>query len=97
MADPEIQNMIHAAEKPYRCDTCNRAFASPDDKARHRRDKHTPHLKLSAKERPINLGPVQCGVGDCPQSFANKWNAMQHRRAAHGVPFVALKTAESQK
>lgn len=69
--------------KTWRCDTCGRTFDSFEAKRRHRLDKHTPHLKLSAKDRPANLGDVPCGL--CEQTFANEWNARQHRRAVHGT------------
>jgi hypothetical protein len=70
----------------YRCETCNKSFDSADAKQRHRLDKHMPHRKLSAADRPANLGPVACGYDGCNQSFASEWNATQHRRMAHGDP-----------
>lgn len=73
----------------YRCETCGKGFQTPKDKKRHRDDVHTPHLKLSSKDRPENLGDIPCGVDDCNQTFANKWNAIQHRRAVHGVSVLA--------
>lgn len=71
--------------KTWRCDSCGKTFKSAAAKATHRMDKHTPHLKLSAKDRPANLGPIPCGIDGCDQSFANEWNAVQHRRMVHGV------------
>lgn len=73
------------SHKRFRCTTCNRSFATQKDKSHHWRDKHAVYLKLSAKDRPSNLGPVPCGIGNCGQSFANEWNAIQHRSAVHDV------------
>lgn len=66
------------------CTSCGKFFVTQKDKDRHRNEVHTPYLKLSSKDRPAELGDVACG--HCEQSFANEWNAMQHRRAVHGIP-----------
>jgi hypothetical protein len=71
------------------CTGCGKFFTSAKDKERHRHEVHTPHLKLSSRDRPALLGDVQCGY--CEQSFANEWNATQHRRMAHGIEAAALK------
>ncbi len=67
------------------CTTCGKFFTSSGDKERHRLDVHMPHRKLSAKDRPANLGDFPCGLDGCNQTFANEFNAWQHRRDAHGV------------
>lgn len=71
--------------KTWRCDTCNRTFETFDAKRRHKLDKHMPHRKLSAKDRPANLGDIPCGISICNQTFKTEWNAAQHRRDAHGI------------
>jgi hypothetical protein len=80
------QNDEQGPAKKFRCDTCNRAFATRRDKERHKLDKHYPHRKLSSKDRPADLGPITCGYPDCNQSFSHEWNAKQHRRDVHGEP-----------
>lgn len=72
--------------KTWQCDSCGKTFTTAAAKAKHRMDKHTPHRKLNSKDRPADLGPVLCGIDDCNQSFANEWNAQQHRRMVHGFP-----------
>lgn len=67
----------------FACEHCKKRFRTAKDKQRHRNELHTPHLKLSSKDRPARLGDVECG--HCEQSFANEHNAAQHRRDAHGI------------
>lgn len=67
----------------YRCNTCNVVFDTPEAKAQHKIDKHMPHRRLSAKERPKNRGDISCGFPGCEATFANEWNMRQHRRSVH--------------
>lgn len=67
----------------FACTPCDKFFTSQEDKDRHKLDVHMPHRRLSSKDRPVDLGDVQCG--HCERSFANEWNAAQHRWMAHGV------------
>lgn len=79
--------------KTWRCDSCDRTFGSAAAKARHRMDVHIPHRKLNSKERPANLGNIPCGIDDCNQSFANEWNAKQHRKMVHNAECLDIAIA----
>jgi transcription elongation factor Elf1 len=73
----------NVSPKRFHCDTCGKHFDTEEAKHAHRLAVHEPHRRLSASDRPINRGPVGCGV--CERTFANEYNAAQHRRDAHGI------------
>lgn len=67
----------------FRCNTCNKVFATPEAKQQHKMDTHQPHRRLSAEDRPRDRGTIACGYPGCDASFAHEWNAIQHRRDTH--------------
>jgi hypothetical protein len=85
--------MTMEQQKVCRCEPCNRSFATPEAKHRHKMDKHQPHRRFDADVRPDQRGPIKCGYPRCRASFGNEWNATQHRRDVHGEA-VALTQAD---